>query len=214
MFNKSVYIMNETQADGSIVKKQVSGAEFYKAVQESNALPLDQRRYFITDRFMYDGYEDTLVIEVTREKYLEWRRERRGSDKDDKDDKNRKDSKRGKPKKARADSRRDKPQTPRYKFVSIEAMTEKGVPSDFAGALLSADDEDNRIRRVALEELVRKVAAWKPWASDMLKLRMMGFNNADCAAMIAKRYRVTERMGRHYREQLDKFLENFKRDMM
>ena len=73
MFNKSVYIMNETQADGSIVKKQVSGSEFYQAVQESNALPLDQRRYFITDRFMYDGYEDTLVIEVTREKYLEWR---------------------------------------------------------------------------------------------------------------------------------------------
>ena len=178
---------------------------------ESNALPLDQRRYFITDRFMYDGYEDTLVIEVTREKYLEWRRERRGSDADDK---SRKDSKYGKPKKARADSRRDKPKTPRYKFVSIEAMTEKGVPSDFAGALLSSDDEDNRIRRIALEELVRKVAAWKPWASDMLKLRMMGFDDTECAVMIAERRHVTERMGRHYREQLDKFLENFKRDMM
>ena len=205
MYKKSVYIMDEKQADGSVVKKQVSGREFYKAVQASNALPLNQRRYFITDRFMYDGYEDTVVIEVTREKYLEWRRERYASEKDHTDSSGDKDS------------NEDKNPPVKYEFVSYEAITEKGVQfrntTDFTGTFLSADDEDNRIRSVALDELVRKVAAWKPWASDMLKLRMMGFNNADCAVMIAKRYRVTERMGRHYREQLDKFLESFKNDM-
>ena len=204
MFKKSVYIMDEKQADGSVVKKQVSGREFYKAVQASNALPLNQRRYFITDRFVYDGYEDSVVIEVTREKYLAWRRERYA-------EKSRADSGGDK------DSNEEKNPPVKYEFVSFEAMTEKGVQfgntADFAGTFLSADDEDNCIRRVALDELVRKVAAWKPWASDMLKLRMMGFNNADCAVMIAKRYRVTERMGRHYREQLDKFLESFKNDV-
>ena len=205
MFNKSVYIMNETRADGSVVKKQVSGTEFYKAVQESNALPLNQRRYFITDRFMYDGYEDTVVIEVTREKYLEWRRECHAAEKsraDSSDDK---------------DSNEDKTPPVKYEFVSFEAMTEKGVhfgnEADFSGTLLSPDDAENLIRRIALDELVRKVAAWKPWASDMLKLRMMGFSDTDCAVMIAKRYRVTERMGRHYRKQLDKFLESFKNDV-
>lgn len=189
MKRKKIYIINVTHLDGSVTKEQVCGGDFYAAVRESNANPPEQRRYFIEDKFLYDGEVDSVIIESTREEYLAWRREKRVAEEN------------------------FKGFFMKYEFISIEAMAEREYQfeniRDSGPDSPVRNEEEAAVMRMFLEYLNDKAEAWKPWAADMLKQYLYeGIRDRDFAAIVAARRNVSKRMGRNYRAQFDEFLRN------
>ena len=73
---KSTYLIFEDVVNGNQTLRTATAEEWNAILQYNRTAPKEQRRYFIRDSFDDCGKLDCMFIEVTREKYEEWHREK------------------------------------------------------------------------------------------------------------------------------------------
>ena len=76
---KITYLVNERQADGSLVLVETTSAHWHRIVAANKTAPANERRYFYAD-ILSDNYNlDCIVMEVSKEQHAAWNSERRSA---------------------------------------------------------------------------------------------------------------------------------------
>jgi len=182
---KTIYLVNKQEDDGSIHLVSVPYKEWRAVVDINPNLPIDQRRYFISD-YNFDGdTPDCIIIESDRDTYFKWLKEHIASQR------NRKAGK-------------------AFQILSLDACTTIGDEQvNFADVIPSAQKvEDDVCFKIALKSLCDELAAWKPWATDLLAFYLKG-KKKSCTDMMAKKYGVSPQMIRRYKKDFENFVKNF-----
>ena len=69
---KITYLVNERQADGSLVLVETTSAHWHRIVAANKTAPANERRYFYAD-ILSDNYNlDCIVMEVSKEQHAAW----------------------------------------------------------------------------------------------------------------------------------------------
>ena len=68
--------------------------------------------------------------------------------------------------------------------------------------------EDIVSDELVLMGLREKLAAWKPWAPELLDMYLDG-KKKSCTGFLAKKYGVSEQTVRKYKRQLEEFIKKF-----
>ena len=164
---------------------QVSGEEWHNIVLRNKNLPKEQRRYFIKDIIADDGDCDILIIEVTKEEYKVWRRERQIT-------------------------WRNHMLSQQYSFLSIYdklgEQDEDNVVLETLGTNLSA--ENDFFCKQLFEDLVSSLEEWKPWGRELLLRYMRGESRAS-TKWLAKFCCVSEQTARQYKREFERFVKTF-----
>lgn len=182
---KTTYLMNKLQADGTIQLTVVGHEEWLAVVKANKLLPLENQRYFIRDCISDNGDLDWMIIETTREDYLEWHREQTASERN-----------------------RTWMQTFQKQSLDAEISIEDGTTTlhDMASDMDSI--EENYFSQLWIEDLRKALDEWKPWANDLLNMYLQG-QGRSCADVLARKYGISQRMIRKYKVQLKIFIKNF-----
>ena len=61
---------------------------------------------------------------------------------------------------------------------------------------------------VLMEELKEALAAWRPWATDLLELYLNGQKRA-CTEVLSRKYGVSPQVIRKYKRQFEEFVKKF-----
>lgn len=182
---KTTYLLNKQQPDGGIALAIASHEEWLSVIKADKRLPPEQRRCFVFD-YIADGDSlDCMVIETPYEEFRVWDRER----------------------KAEA---RNRNIGRRFQQLSLDAPP---VGSDSTEPLLSIIDSGEEVEpavydKLLADELRAALAAWRPWANDLLELYLCGQKRA-CTSTLAKKYGVSLQAVRKYKRQFEKFIKNF-----
>lgn len=182
---KITYLMNKTQADGSIQLSIVTHEEWLAVVKANKQLPLERQRYFIRD-YIADGSDmDWMIIETTREDYLAWHREQAASERN-----------------------RAWVQTFQKLSLDAEVSIEDGTTTLHDVIPDTNCIEENCCSQLWIEDLRRALRGWKPWANDLLDMYLQG-QGRSCADVLARKYGISQRMIRKYKVQFKNFIKNF-----
>ena len=182
---KITYLINQVQPDGSTRLSTATATEWRSAVHTNKDLPLDRQRYFIRD-YIADGDDmDCMVIEVSASEYIQW----------DKD---------------RSAARRNREAGKGFHVFSLDAPL-----ADTYGAKTRLEQLPGQTRlesmvcdSVLMEELKEALAAWKPWATDLLELYLNGQKRA-CTEILSQKYGVSPQVIRKYKRQFEEFAKKF-----
>lgn len=182
---KTTYLINQVQPDGSTRLSAVSADEWRSAIRENEGLSPERQRYFIRD-YIADGNEmDCMVIEVSASEYIQW----------DKD---------------RSAARRNREAGKNFHVSSLDAPL-AGMDRTMARLEQLPDQtqlESMVCDSVLMEELKEALAAWRPWATDLLKLYLNGQKRA-CTEVLSRKYGVSPQVIRKYKRQFEEFVKKF-----
>lgn len=177
---------NEPYDDSSLI--QVSGKEWRDIILKNRNLPEAQRRYFIKDIIDDGGDCDILIIEVTKEEYKVWRRERQIT-------------------------WRNHLLGQKYSCFSIheKLCDQEDVKTilETIGTNLSAENEF--FCKQLFTDLVSSLEEWKPWGKELLKRYMKGERRAS-TKWLAKFCSVSEQTARQYKRDFERFIKTFLED--
>ncbi len=179
---KITYLINKPRANGSMGLSVAAHSEWQEIVKANKQLPLEQQRYFIRDRIA-DGDElDWMMIETTREGYLTWHREHESSS-------------------------RNRALGQEFKHLSMDVVVSTGDGTTLLIDTMPSADcvENDCFNQILMENLQEALAAWRPWANDLLDMYLRGQKRA-CSKALAKKYSISERMIRKYKIQFENFL--------
>ncbi len=182
---KTTYLMNKVQPDGSIRLSIATFEEWLAMVEANKSLPASQQRYFIVDCISDSRDMDRMVIEVTAAEYREWNRDRMAA-------------------------ARNRVLGKNYQVLSLDApfRTENTV-LDLRKALKSGERMEEQVCSQMLEVQLREaLAAWKPWANDMLDCYLRG-ERRTCTDTLSMKYGVSPQVVRKYKRQFEKFIKKF-----
>lgn len=182
---KTTYLVNKEQADGSVYLTAVSSAEWLEVVESNKSLPADCRRYFILDYIAEDGDLDRMVIEAPADVYRDWHR-------------------------GHMAERRHREHGKGLRRLSLDApIPGKSDPIRLGESLASEEDLEEAVcSRMLMDELRKKLAAWKPWANELLDLYLLG-QRRTCTAALAEKYGVSQQVIRKYKRQFEEYVKNF-----
>lgn len=177
--------MNKPQADGSVALSAVPYSEWAEVVKANQQLPAEQRRYFILD-YIEDGSElDCMVIEAPADEYRVWIREHMAS-------------------------KRNREAGKNFQFLSLDAALSG---NDEFETLLDYIPSANGTEEIAYEQLLtealrKELAAWRPWANDLLDMYLRG-KKRDCTDELAQKYAVSPQVIRKYKRQFEDFIKKY-----
>ena len=182
---KIIYLINQVQPDGSTGLSVVTTAEWQSIVQANKKLPLEQRRYFIRDCIADGDTLDCMVMEVSAGEYIQW----------DKD---------------RSAAKRNREAGKNFHVISLDAPL---VSTDGIATRLERLPDQTQFESIVcdsmlIEELKRALAAWKPWAADLLELYLHG-QKRGCTETLSQKYRVSPQVIRKYKRQFEDFVKKF-----
>ncbi len=200
------YLLFKKQEDGSEDLCVSTGAEWYSVTEANKSLPKEQRREFIIDCIYDGGLLEYMVIEASRERYLEWHREQ---EKDRRErGKQRQEQKKGQQNQEQepADQKSEK----KLRVLSLDAPVSGGNRSISLGSIIPSvwDMEEAICSQAVVESLRAELSAWQPWAIDMLDFYLAG-ESRTCTNALAKKYGVSPRMIRKYKKQFESFIKKF-----
>lgn len=182
---KITYLMNKTQADGSIQLSIVTHEEWLAVVKANKQLPLERQRYFIRD-YIADGSDmDWIIIETSREDYLAWHREQTASERN-----------------------RTWVQTFQKLSLDAEVSIEDGTTTLHDVISDANCIEENCCSQLWVEDLRMALKGWKPWANDLLDMYLQG-KGRSCTELLSKKYSVSPQVIRKYKRQLEEFVKKF-----
>lgn len=182
---KTTYLISKPQADGSIQLSITDREEWLAVVKANKQLPAEKRRYFILD-YIKDGTDlDCMVIEAPIDVYRSWIREHMAS-------------------------KRNRDAGKEYEHLSMDAPV---VGSDGVVTLLDTISAGNSVEEsvcgeMLMAELREALAAWKPWANDLLDIYLRG-KKRSCTEFMAQKYSVSPQVIRKYKRQFEDFVKNF-----
>lgn len=171
-------LVNQVQDDGTLLLTEVPYKTYIKIQQANKGLTGKDRRYF-TDEYFEDF--DILyhrICEVTWEEYREWDAERH-----------------------RISRHEQKWEERDYQFVSLydhvcgdedAATYEETIPNP------NVDTDRDGMMAAELDLLRQDLAAWKPWAVDMLDYYLAG-QGRYCTPVLARKYQRSERDVRYWK---------------
>lgn len=167
----SICYVNMVQSDGSMLLCRVP-LKVCRAIQYANIGTTGRdRRYFKEE---YDPDFDTMyhtIIEVTHEEYLEWYAEHR--------------------KESRHEQNWEKMD---YQTLSLDIPVDDEMDAlTFKDAIpdLTADTERDGMMASRLDDLREDLAAWKPWAVEVLDY-FLADQNRSCTKILAQKYHRSE----------------------
>ena len=142
---KITYLVNERQADSSLVLVETTSAHWHRIVAANKTAPANERRYFYAD-ILSDNYNlDCIVMEVSKEQHAAWNSERRSA-------------------------RRNRDAAKAYTVLSLEELVES-----HSAALPSVEcQEEALISSVVIGELRKALAAWNIWGTEVLEMYLSG----------------------------------------
>lgn len=182
---KTTYLINKTQPDGTVQLSIATFEEWFAVARANKSLPACQRRYFIVD-CIAEGYDmDRMVIESTAAEYRKWNRDRMASV-------------------------RNRVLGRNYQVLSLDVpIRVKDTMLNLKEAIRSGEDVEERACFQMLETQLRDaLAAWKPWAADMLDCYLRG-ERRNCTDILSMKYGVSPQVVRKYKRQFEKFIKNF-----
>ena len=178
------YLLNKPQKDGTTALSTATKEEWIAAVKGNKNLPTEQRRYFIVDCIEEGNDIDRMIIEVSYDEYRRWNSRHTISER------NRKEGK-------------------KFHHLSLDAVLNESDGIELLECVGGIEDIDAAaMDEILMKELKRKLAAWKPWATDMLEIYLAG-NKRTCSAAMAAKYGVSEQVIRKYKRQFEEFIKNF-----
>lgn len=183
---KTTYLLNKKQTDGTVCLEVATRAEWLSAVNEDKILPPEQRRCFIFDCIPEGKEVDCMVIEVPSEDHRDWDK--------------------GRPK-----AKQNRQIGKRFQHISLDAPLTDSDNSGTLFDLIAADVtqvESAACDVVLMDELRSALAAWKPWAIELLELYLHGQKRA-CTAAMAEKYGVSPQVVRKYKRQFEVFVKKF-----
>ena len=183
---KTTYLLNKRQADGTVCLEVATRAEWLSAVNEDKLLPQDQRRRFIFDRIPEGKEMDCMIIEVPPKDHRDW----------DKD---------------RPKAKQNRQIGKKFQHLSLDAPLTDSDNSGSLFDLIAADVmqvESAACDVVLMDELRNALAAWKPWAIELLELYQHD-RKRTCTEALAEKYRVSPQTIRKYKRQFEEFVKKF-----
>ena len=186
---KTTYLVNQEQPDGSVCLAVVSSTVWRTIVERNKQLPLDQQRYFSID-YIKDGDElDRMVIEAPADAYRTWHREHMAAE-------------------------RNRVAGNMFQHLSIDALL---FDNDEINCLLDALLTENQAENIVLDRMLmadlrKELAAWKPWANNLLDLYLQG-ERRTCTNAFAEKCGVSPQVIRKYKRQFENFIKNFLSDV-
>lgn len=97
----------------------------------------------------------------------------------------------------------------KYQHLSLDAVLNESDGIELLECVGGIEDIDaEAMDEILMKELKRQLAAWKPWATDMLEIYLAG-NKGTCSAAMAAKYGVSEQVIRKYKRQFEEFIKNF-----
>jgi len=201
---RKTYLLFKKQEDGSTDLCVSTGAEWYSVTEANKSLPKEQRREFIIDCIYDGGLLDYMVIEASRERYLEWHRAR---EKDRREhSKQRQEKEKGQQNQEPAEQKAEK----KVRVLSLDAPVSGGNRSINLGSVIpdTWQMEEAICSQAVVESLIAKLSTWQPWAIDMLYFYLAG-ESRTCTNALAKKYSVSPQMVRKYKKRFENFVKNF-----
>lgn len=182
---KTTYLINKTQPDGTTRLSIATFEEWLAVVVANKSLPTGQKRYFIVDCIADGSDVDRIVVESPAAEYRNWNRERMAAI-------------------------RNRVLGNKYQVLSLEAPIRfKEVMLNPKDVLSSSEQVDELACYKLLElQLRNALAAWKPWAVDMLDCYLRG-ERRSCTDSIAMKYNVSPQVVRKYKRQFEVFIKKF-----
>ena len=182
---KITYLINKALSDGSACLCVVPAAEWLAVVNANKGLPPERRRYFIMD-YIKDGEElDCMVIEAPFEVYRTWHKEHMASV-------------------------RNRARGRQFQHLSLDAAVFRERATGQYSEIPAANEqvEGSVCDKAILAELREKLAAWKPWANDLLDLYLLG-QKRTCTKVLAKKYGVSPQTIRKYKRQFEERIKKY-----
>lgn len=181
---KNTFLVNKVNESGKTVLSEVTAAEWADILADNRRRPKDQRRYFIADCIGEGEDMDRMFIEVSREEHHRWNSRHTVSE-------------------------RNRKYGNQYTCISLDTMLlhtdELHVGDTLADPICI---EDEIVAKMQIAELEDALRAWKPWAMDLYKAYLSG-RKKSCTEDIAKKYCVSCRTVRTYRNQFEKFVKEY-----
>lgn len=172
---KNTYLARHFKENGKAYLVEVTGDEWKKIITANKTLPVEERRYFIAHCIEEPDGIDRMYIEVSKNEYQKWNSENTSAGK----------------------KRKYKNQ---YTLVSLDDYL---LDQDnlFHGEVVTDDKkfEDEVMDSLSMYELKEKLAAWQPWALDLLEAYLSG-RKKECTAEIADKYGVSKQTARSYKQ--------------
>ncbi len=181
---KNTYLINKQQKDGTTALCIATIEEWLAVVNSNRNLPTEQRRYFIADCIEEGKDIDRMIIEVTYAEYRRWNSRHTMTERSRKAGK-------------------------KYQHLSLDAALSETNEIALLECLGGTEDiEAIAIDEILMDELKRRLSAWKPWAMDMLESYLVG-EKRTCSAAMAAKYGVSEQVIRKYKRQFEEFIKKF-----
>ena len=180
----TTYLINKQQTDGTVRLSVADHAEWLAVVKANRELPAEQRRYFIVD-YIKDGTDlDCMVMEAPVDVYRVWIR-------------------------GYMAGKRNREAGKGYQLLSADApAADSGGFGLLDTISAGCSVEENVCGEILLADLREALAAWKPWANDLLDIYLQGHKRT-CSDVLAKRYSISQRMVRKYKVQFEDFVKKF-----
>lgn len=182
---KITYLLKSTDSCNSTRMIIASEVEWKRVVDANKNLPIEKKRYFISD-IICDGNDmDIMKIEVTYQEHLEWMRNHMRRVRNFNFGKE-------------------------YQLMSLDAPANDGSSESLVDMKnpVTRELEAMVLCDYFLDEVRIALRTWNPWAEDFLDL-YLAEQSKSSAAIVAQRYSVSERMGRIYKNRFEDFLRNF-----
>lgn len=184
---KITFLVNQEQPDGTVCLCVASHEEWLTIVNANKLLPLEEQRYFIRDCIEEDGELDWMIMEAPRSEYLKWHREHQAAS-------------------------RNRSRGRQFELLSADTFLPAGGRMVRAEDVLASGEqlEETVCDGLFIEELRRELAAWKPWANDLLDLYLQE-EKKSCTGMMAQKYGVSPQVVRKYKRQFEAFIKKYEK---
>lgn len=148
---KTTYLINKSQADGSVQLSISNREEWQAVIMADKQLPAEQHQYFILDYIKDGTVLYCIVMEASIDVHRIWIREHMAS-------------------------KRNREAGKCYQFLSMDAPV---ADSNGLETLLDTITDDSSVEEIAcgemlLADLRETLDTWKTWANDLMEIYLQG----------------------------------------
>ena len=178
------YLVKRQNENGEIYLDQASTDEWTEILQNNRTCPRELRRYFIRDCIVEGEEVDSIFIEVSEEEYREWHRENETK-------------------------RRRRIQDEDVVVLSLNAKVNGGEGDELIDLIPGKDNtEEDVLMNLLFVELRCRLAAWKPWANELLSV-FMTLPKDQIISFIVNKDGVTIRTAQRRKKELENYIRKF-----
>jgi len=161
---------------------RIASTEEWDQILKSNrGLPAEQRRRFILDRIVENPNIDDLFIESSLKEYREWQSKYKAQ-------------------------KRNLEYAKQYSFFSMDVPHAREIS---ASEQVEEDSVINQVlSTVLLSELELVLDAWRPWAVELLHLRMSD-QRVHASHLLSEKYGVSQRLYQIRIQEMESFIQDF-----